>query len=64
MDGLLRLCEALRLPTVVEGVETEAQCRALQSPAGLIVQGWHFSRALPAKEVAAFVRGREIHQFQ
>ena len=64
MDGLLRLCEALRLPTVVEGVETEAQCRALQSPAGLIVQGWHFSRALPAQEVAAFARGREIHQFQ
>ncbi len=58
MDGLLRFCEALHLAIVVEGVETEAQYQALDSPSELMVQGWYFCRAMPGELVPGFAQER------
>ncbi|WP_144630928.1 EAL domain-containing protein [Bordetella genomosp. 13] len=58
LAGLLRFCETLDLRVVVEGVETAEQLRALKSSAEIIVQGWYYSKALPAQEIAAFAQGR------
>lgn len=58
MDGLLHFCEALQLGVVVEGVETEAQLRALRYEGELLVQGWYYSRALPGDQLPHFVGRR------
>jgi EAL domain-containing protein (putative c-di-GMP-specific phosphodiesterase class I) len=58
LDGLLRFCEALQLNVVVEGVETQAQLKALDLHGELLVQGWYFSRALPGEQLPAFARNR------
>ena len=64
LAGLLRLCEALNLRIIVEGVETVEQLRALTSSAGIVVQGWYYSKALPAEDVAAYVRERAEGRFE
>jgi len=43
---------------VAEGVETEAQFEYLRERACDLVQGYLFSRPVPAKEVIAFIRQR------
>lgn len=58
LNGLLRFCEALNLAVVIEGVETQEQLDFLQSSAELIIQGWYFSKALPAEQIPDFVRER------
>lgn len=55
MAGLLRFAEALDLNIVVEGVETGQQLAALSSGQDLVVQGWYYSKALPADRIPAFV---------
>jgi EAL domain-containing protein (putative c-di-GMP-specific phosphodiesterase class I) len=58
MTGMLRFCEALNLGVVVEGVETAEQLAFLNTGAELIIQGWYFSKALPADQLEDFVRER------
>lgn len=55
LNGLLRFCETLDLGVVVEGVETREQLDFLQSSSELIIQGWYFSKALPAAQIPPFV---------
>ncbi|WP_258129908.1 PTS sugar transporter subunit IIC/EAL domain-containing protein [Achromobacter anxifer] len=59
LNGLLRFCEALNLQIVVEGVETDQQLMALESPAEIIVQGWYYSKALSGERLMEFARRRE-----
>ncbi|CAB3930472.1 PTS sugar transporter subunit IIC/EAL domain-containing protein [Achromobacter insolitus] len=59
LTGLLRFCEALNLQIVVEGVETDQQLKALESPAEIIVQGWYYSKALPGGSLMDYARRRE-----
>ncbi len=48
VQAVIGMSKALRLATVAEGVETEAQVMALQSLGCDIGQGYHFSRPQPA----------------
>lgn len=59
LNGLLRFCEALNLQIVVEGVETDQQLMALESPAEIIVQGWYYSKALSGDSLMDYARRRQ-----
>ena len=55
LDVMIQLAEAFELPTIAEGVETEEQLQALRRMGCDIVQGYYFSRPLPAQEFEAFL---------
>jgi EAL domain-containing protein (putative c-di-GMP-specific phosphodiesterase class I) len=50
-EAIVRLGQALRLDLVAEGVETKEQLNYLQSIGCRMVQGFLFSRPLPAEEI-------------
>ena len=54
--AVIALGQALGLKVVAEGVESQAQADFLQREGCRIVQGYLFSRALPAAEFEAYVR--------
>ena len=56
LEAMIRLAEAFEVPTIAEGVETEEQVTALKRMGCDIIQGYYFSRPLPADEFEAFVR--------
>jgi len=58
MAGLMRFAETLDLNVVVEGVETEQQLASLVSGQELIIQGWYYSKAIPADRIADFIEQR------
>lgn len=53
VSAVISLARALRLRVVAEGVETSEQARLLKELGCDEAQGFHYSRALPAPEVAA-----------
>jgi len=57
-DATIGLAHALGLTLVAEGVETEAQLDYLKARGCDLVQGYLFSRPLPAAEVEAVIRQR------
>ena len=57
-DATIGLAHSLGLKLVAEGVETEEQFTYLRKRACDLVQGYLFSRPVPAKEVMAFIRQR------
>ena len=48
VKALIDLCEALEIPTTIEGVETDEQFRAIAEMGGKEVQGYLFSPPRPA----------------
>jgi len=58
VDAVIRMAEALGLQTLAEGVETEGQLAFLRHQGCLAVQGYLFSRPLPAAAFAEFVLSR------
>jgi EAL domain-containing protein (putative c-di-GMP-specific phosphodiesterase class I) len=54
--AILAMAEALGLEVVAEGVETEAQLARLDQLGCQLIQGFLFSRPVPADELAALVR--------
>jgi len=52
----LSLCQQLGLEVIAEGVETEVQRTALLGAGCHFAQGWLFSRAVPAGELAVALR--------
>ena len=47
---ILGIAKSLKIPVVAEGVETEEQLQVLRSLGCSLVQGFYFSRPLPAEE--------------
>lgn len=52
---VLQLCRNLRIDCVVEGVETEDQLDKVMSLGGVVMQGYHFARPMPASSVATYL---------
>ena len=52
VDTILAMARALRMTTVAEGVETEAEARLLRERGCGVVQGFLLSRPLPAADLA------------
>ena len=53
---IVDIARSLSVPMVAEGVETEEQMLALRELGCDIVQGYYFSRPVPANEFEAFIR--------
>lgn len=55
LEAMIRLAESFEVPTIAEGVETMEQMLALKMMGCDIVQGYYFSRPLPANEFEVFI---------
>jgi EAL domain-containing protein (putative c-di-GMP-specific phosphodiesterase class I) len=53
LEAIIRLADALDVLTCVEGVEDEAQLKAATDAGADVIQGFYFSRPLPADRVVA-----------
>lgn len=58
LEVIIDIADYLSVPVIAEGVETEDQMRALRDMGCDIVQGYYFSRPVPAEEYEAFVMER------
>ncbi|MDP2761569.1 MAG: EAL domain-containing protein [Sideroxyarcus sp.] len=56
--AIISLASSLGLQTIAEGVETEGQLAFLREKGCNEVQGYYFSKPLPAEQFEAFVRGK------
>ncbi len=56
--AVIAMAEALGAATLAEGVETAEQLAWLRAHGCHLAQGWHFARAMPADDIAAFCRER------
>ena len=61
VELILDIAKYLRVPVVAEGVETEAQMELLKNASCDLVQGFYFSKPLPADELEHLIL-REIRQ--
>jgi len=52
---MIRLARSFELKTVAEGVETEEQMKTLKEMGCDVIQGYYFSRPLPADEFERFI---------
>ena len=59
LEVIFHLAESLEVPTIAEGVETAEQMLTLKSMGCDIVQGYYFSRPLPANEFEPLVAEKE-----
>lgn len=55
LDVIVGIAKYLAVPVIAEGVETEEQLHALKNLGCDIVQGYFFSRPVPAKEFEPFI---------
>jgi EAL domain-containing protein (putative c-di-GMP-specific phosphodiesterase class I) len=55
------MAKSLRLKVIAEGVEDEAQISFLRSHQCDEIQGYYFSKPLPADKVADKLRGAAMH---
>ena len=59
VELILDIARYLKVPVIAEGVETEAQLRLLRDAGCDLVQGYYFSRPLPAAEFERKILRRE-----
>ena len=55
LEAMIQLAESFEVPTIAEGVETAEQVFTLKSMGCDIIQGYYFSRPLPAAEFEAYL---------
>ncbi len=60
LDAVIDIAYSLEVPTVAEGVETAEQMFALKEMGCDIVQGFYFSRPLPAEEYERFLLEKKL----
>jgi diguanylate cyclase (GGDEF)-like protein/PAS domain S-box-containing protein len=58
VSAIISLADSLGLQTIAEGVETEGQLALLREQGCNEVQGYYFSKPLPAEQFEAFVRAK------
>jgi diguanylate cyclase (GGDEF)-like protein/PAS domain S-box-containing protein len=61
VESVIRLAHSLGLLAVAEGVETEAQMRALQAMGCDLAQGFYWSQPVPASQVLALLDPAAVH---
>ncbi|MBK5963841.1 diguanylate cyclase [Thiocystis minor] len=61
--AIINLAHSLNLAAIAEGVETEAQLRFLRAQDCDEMQGYYFSRPLPASEFEALLRSERLLAF-
>ncbi len=58
VSAFVQTAAAMDLPTVAEGIETSEQLEAVLGLGCTTGQGWLFAKAMPADDVAGWLRGR------
>ena len=61
VEAIVQLGRSLGLCTTAEGVENETQVALLRSMGCGSLQGFHFSRPLPAEDIRPFLKQRQRH---
>ena len=59
LEVIIDIADHLDVPVIAEGVETEEQCLALRDLGCDIVQGYYFSRPVPAQDFESFLEVRK-----
>ena len=60
LQAVVQLAESMELPTIAEGVETAEQMLALKNMGCDVVQGYYFSRPLPADEFEEYIKDKKL----
>ena len=61
LEVMIQLAASFEVPTIAEGVETAEQMFTLKMMGCDIVQGYYFSRPLPAEDFEAFIAVQKEH---
>ena len=64
LEVIIDIADYLSVPVIAEGVETEDQMKALKAMGCDFVQGFYFSRPLPANEFESFIVERRGQALQ
>ena len=59
LEVIIDIADYLAVPVIAEGVETEEQLRALKAMGCDLVQGYYFSKPIPAEEYERFLTERK-----
>ncbi len=62
VDAIINMADSLALGVIAEGVETREQLEILQSLGARMGQGYLWSRALPAHDLASWLRAVPLHE--
>jgi len=60
VTAIIAMAHSLKLSTIAEGVETEAQLAFLKNQCCDAAQGFYFSRAIQASELKLFIQGQRL----
>ena len=60
VELVLEIAEFLQVPVIAEGVETEKQLKLLKERNCDIIQGYYFSKPVPAEEFTKFFKDQEV----